>query len=66
MVQVEQLNSLKKILEKFSVKIQNFKTVQDTPDPGVKLIILNPNLIKTFRWTGPITFILFFLTANFV
>ncbi|XP_023347378.1 tRNA (guanine(37)-N1)-methyltransferase [Eurytemora carolleeae] len=47
-IQVEQLNRLKKVLEKFAVKIPNLKTVQDTEESGQKIILLNPNIIKTF------------------
>ena len=48
-MQVEQLNRLKKVLEKFAVKIPNLKTVQDSEESGQKIILLNPNIIKTFR-----------------
>jgi len=48
-IKAERLSSVKKALEKYAVKIINFKTVQDTEKAGYKCVVLNPSLVSSFK-----------------
>jgi len=48
-VQSDRIHNLKKPLEKFVAKINDFSCVRDADSAGRKLLVLNPLLVKSFR-----------------